>query len=202
MRNSTKIIIVCLSIILLTSTTIIVLWSFVFKAEKFIYDFETSLDGWIGDADNLVGENDSIAVDWNVTRIKENPYKGNYSICLKIDGFHDDGAVWIEKSFFVENDNHRYKFVKVSFYFFSDNTGMNSRALIFASINTTNPSIEEDFDDKITMITSDSYLDGWYKLSVSAKILPQDQIWIAIGIKVAWETLLEFYIDNVSVRIR
>ena len=64
------------------------------------------------------------------------------------------------------------------------------------------PSIEEDFDHRITTITSDSYLDGWYEFSITSKILPLDQIWIAIGIKVAWETLLKFYIDNVSVRIR
>jgi hypothetical protein len=202
MRSSAKIIIVCFSIILLASTTIIVLWSFVFKAEMFYYDFETALDGWIGDADYLVGENDSIALDWNVTRKTENPNKGSYSICLEIDGTQDDGAVWIERVFLVSPDDVNTKHVKVSFYIYSDNFGMNTRALIFASVNSTNPSKEEDFDHRITTITSDSYLDGWYKFSITTKILPVDQIWVAIGIKVAWETFLEFYIDDVSVRIR
>ncbi len=202
MKKRNRIISICFSVILLFSIVSIILWEYVFDVEKFDYGFETNFGGWVGDADYLVGEDEIIAVDWNVTKVTENPYKGSYSICLEIDGFQDDGAVWIEKAFFVENDNSRYKHVKVSFQFFSDNFGMNTRALIFASINTTNPSIEEDFDHKITTITSDSYLDGWYKFSITAKIKPLDQIWVAIGIKVAWETLLKYYIDNVSVRIR
>jgi hypothetical protein len=174
----------------------------VFKAEMFYYDFESSLDDWTGDADYLVGENDSIVIDWNVTREAENPNKGSYSICLEIDGRQDDGAVWIEKVFSISANDVSSKHVKVSFYIYSDNIGMNTRALIFASANTTNPSTEEDFDHRITTITSDSYLDGWYKFSITAKILPIDQIWVAIGIKVAWETFLKFYIDDVTVRIR
>jgi len=201
MKRSTKIITFCISIILLLSATTVVLWIFVFKAETFLYDFETTLDGWIGDADYLVGENDSIVIDWNVTRKTENPYKGDYSICLEIDGRQDDGAVWIERAFSVDADDIDSKYVKVSFYIYSENIGMNIRAHIFASVNTTNPSIEEDFDFKTTTITSDSYLNGWYKFSTTVKILPLDQIWVAIGIKVAWETFLKFYIDNVSVRI-
>lgn len=202
MRINTKIIIVCLSIILLISTTIIVLWSFVFKTEMFYYDFESSLDGWIGDADYLVGENDSIIIDWNVTRKTENPYMGSHSICLEIDGRHDDGAVWIERMFSISTGNVKSRNVKVSFYIYSENIGMNIRAHIFASVNTTNPSKEEDFDFKTTTITSDSNLNGWHKFSITTKLLPLNQIWVAIGIKVAWETFLKFYIDDVAVHIR
>ena len=166
---------------------------------KYDYFFEEDFEGWVGDADNHVGENDTVIVDWNVTRTTEQAYEGDYSIALEIDGFQDDGGVWLEKYYNLE----KKKNVKVTiiFYIYSDNFGMNSRALFLASANITNPEIEEDFDQDVTTVSSDSGLVGWYKFKKTYTLKNTDTIWIAIGFKVNWETFLKFYVDNIRVII-
>jgi hypothetical protein len=196
MKRKTIGITVLISIIIISSVSITIVFT---SGSKYNYNFEEDFEGWIGDADNHVGENDSVIVDWNVTRTTTEVYEGDYSVALEIDGFQDDGGVWIERKY--ELDKVKNVKVVISFYIFCDNIGMNSRALIFASANKTNPSVEEDFDQKITTLSSDSYLEGWYRFKIAYNLKNTDTIWVAIGIKVAWETLLCFYIDNVLVKI-
>ena len=169
------------------------------RGTKYNFQFETGLEGWIGDADDHVGENDSIIIDWNVTRSCEQVSEGEYSIALEIDGFHDDGGVWIERLFEL-NKKQRIR-ITISFQFYSDNFGMNTRAWIFAAVNKTNPEIEEDFDFKETTLAADSNLVGWTKFRTIYNLEDVERFWIAIGIRVAWETLLKFFVDDITVKI-
>ena len=169
------------------------------RGTMYDFHFETGLEGWIGDADNHVGEGDSIIIDWNVTRTSEQVYEGEYSVALEIDGTQDDGGVWIEKLF--ELKKKKKISISISFQFYSDNIGMNIRAWIFAAVNKTNPEIEEDFDFEKTTLAADSNLGDWTKFKITFHLEDVEQFWIAIGIRVAWETFLKFFVDDITVKI-
>jgi hypothetical protein len=191
---------------LLVSSLIIILVSCItlgvvlIRGECYNYSFEESFEGWVGDADYLVGENDSIEVDWNVTRSNERAIEGDYSVCLEFNGFHDDGGVWIEYKHILNNSG-KVK-IKVTFYIFSESFGMNTRAWFFGAITLFNPEIEDDFNFESTTICGDNEVTGWSKLSFSATLSNIDVIWISIGYRVAWETFLSFFIDEISIIVR
>jgi len=45
---------------------------------------------------------------------------------------------------------------------------------------------------------------GWKKYSFEASIDPgsSEEVWVAVGIPVRWETYLVYYLDDVDIQIR
>ena len=78
---------------------------------------------------------------------------------------------------------------------------MNIRVWIFISVNKINTEIKEDFDFEKTTLVVDSNLGGWTKFKITFNFENVDQFWIAIGIRVAWETFLKFFVDDITVKI-
>jgi len=162
-------------------------------------DFEEGFGGWILDADvPLDPNNPGNFVEWDITRSKDVAYSGEYSLKFFIDGRQDDGTIWIERKINVKR-NSQVK-IKISFKFYSESESFNTIAVICAYAGIRNPDVEEDF----TVIGPANEVKGWktYNFTMSLHTGSSDEIWVALGISVRWETYMTYYIDDVKVEVQ
>ncbi|MEM3648692.1 MAG: hypothetical protein QW506_05960 [Thermoproteota archaeon] len=160
--------------------------------------FENGLGEWVADADvPLDPENPGQLVKWNITRSTDVASSGQYSLKLSIDGRQDDGTIWIERKIAVPR-NVRIN-VKISFDFYSERESFNTVAAICAYAGIRNPEAEESF----RVIGPANEVAGWKRYSLTASIDTgsSEEIWVALGISVRWETYMTYYIDNVEVEV-
>ena len=187
---------VVIGILIVTSG--VVVWYFYPTHLVYTESFENDFGGWIADADvPLDPNNPGHPVDWNVSRVTPLAYSGEYSTELYIDGRQDDGTVWIEKKMSAKNKPRIH--VTVSFCFYSEQESFNIIAGVCAYIGVSDPKVEDDF----VVLGSANEVAGWkeYTHTVALTIGSDNEVWVAIGITVRWETEMTYNIDNVRVAI-
>ncbi len=162
-------------------------------------DFENGFGEWAVGADvPLDPNNPGQFVEWNITRSTEVASSGRYSLRFFIDGRQDDGTIWVERKITVPRDTRIN--VSISFDLYSDHESQaNTRAVICAYAGTRKPRTEECF----IVIGNANEVEGWkrYVYTTSINTDSSEEIWVALGISVRWETRMTYYIDNVEVKI-
>ncbi|MCW3993364.1 MAG: hypothetical protein NWE85_02215 [Candidatus Bathyarchaeota archaeon] len=179
---------------------IIAVAAWYFYPTPVVYDesFEKDFGGWMADADvPLDPNNPGHPVNWNVTRVAPLAYSGKNSMQLYIDGKQDDGTVWIEKKISVRNNSEIQ--VEVSFEFYSEQESFNVIAKVCAYAGVSNPEVEDDF----VVLGSANEVAGWKRYTYTTILLTgsSNEVWVAVGITVGWETEMTYNIDDVKVRI-
>jgi len=187
--------------VLAASLCILLLISSVFSYPSFQIireDFEEGFDGWTADADIPLDPNNlGHFVEWNITRSNDVAHSGQYSLKLFIDGRQDDGTIWIERKIDVKRNSHVK--IKTSFMFYSESESFNTIASICAYAGIRNPEVEENF----VVLGSANEVEGWKNYNYTAYLYTgsSEEVWVAIGITVRWETYMTYYIDDVKVEI-
>jgi hypothetical protein len=191
-------ILIIFAVVIAASTFLVWLFLFYNASQKIKEDFENGFGEWAIDADvPLDPNNPGHFVEWSITRSTDVASSGQYSLKFFIDGRQDDGTIWIERKMAVKK-NAKIK-VNISFDFYSEQESFNTIAAICAYAGIRKPEAEEDFN----VIGSANEVAGWKKYSFTTDIDAgfSEEIWVALGISVRWETRMTYYIDNVEVKI-
>ena len=173
-------------------------WYFYPKPIVYIESFEEDFGGWMEDADVPPDPNNpGHPVAWNVSRVASLAHSEQYSVKLYIDGRQDDGTVWVEKEISVKNNSQIE--VKVSFEFYSEHESFNVIAGVCAYAGISNPEAEANF----TVIGNANEVAGWkrYTYKTTLHTVSSEEVWVAVGITVRWETEMTYNIDDVKVTI-
>jgi hypothetical protein len=160
-------------------------------AETFTYDFQTGFDGW----QQQWHKESETGTDGVVSHSTERGFNDNASLHFDMgDGFGDDGTLWIERQFdLIPNVP---TLVDLSFQLFNEFHSDFNTFQVKAAISTQNPAEQADF----TTIGSTDSAEGWVPFDYSDTITsPTGQVWVALGIRVAWETHRDYWIDHVTV---
>jgi len=182
-------------IVLVASTA---LGFYLYPKSILIYDgFEDCLCGWTTGADVPQDPNNpGNEIFWDIFRTTSVAHSGIYSLNLSIDGRQDDGTIWIERRVPVNpNSNIR---VKVFFYLYSKfESQANTIAGVVAYVGMSEPKVEEDFQ----CLGTANQVSGWreYYYSKNLNTGLSDEVWIALGITVLWETYMSYAIDDVRI---
>jgi len=182
----------------LTIISIAAGWYFYPKQVIYGEGFEEDFGGWEGDADVPPDPNNpGFLVDWNVSRVTSPVKSGQCSLELYIDGRQDDGTVWIERKLSVQKDSQIQ--VKVSFEFYSESESFNVIAGVVGFAGTSNPEVEEDF----TVLGQANEVAGWKRYTHTATLTTgsSEEVWVAVGITVLWETDMTYNLDDVKITI-
>lgn len=161
------------------------------RAETFVSDFETSFDGW-----QQQWQKDSpTGTDGVATHSTERGYQDGASLKFDMgDGLGDDGTLWIEKQFAVSATLPTH--VSLEFQLFSQEQSDFNNFGVGAVISSDNPDEQVDF----TGIGVTDAVAGWAPFAYESTLTsPSGQAWVALGIRVAWETHRDYWIDHVVV---
>jgi len=178
--------------------SVVAVWYFYPKPVVYSESFEGNFGGWMENADVPPDPNNpGHPVAWNVSRVTSLAHSGQYSVELYIDGRQDDGTVWIEKKISVKNNSQIQ--VKVSFEFYSEQESFNVIAGVCAYAGISNPEVEADF----TILGPANGVAGWkrYTYTTTLDTGSSDEVWVAVGITVLWETEMTYNVDDVKVTI-
>ncbi|HEX2476617.1 MAG TPA: hypothetical protein VHK01_17825 [Lacipirellulaceae bacterium] len=157
----------------------------------FVSDFATGFDGW----QQQWHKESTSGTDGVATHSTERGYLDGASLKFDMgDGFGDDGTLWIEKQFLVPAGVPTP--VSVLFHLFNQFQSDFNTFEVKAAISTSNPNEQADF----TTIGSTDTAEGWVPFTYEDTITsPSGQVWVAAGIRVAWETPRVYWIDHVVV---
>jgi hypothetical protein len=160
-------------------------------AETFVSEFETSFDGW----QQQWHKESETGTDGVVTHSTERGYLDGASLKFDMgDGFGDDGTLWIEKQFVVSSTQPTH--VSLNFQLFNLEQSDFNAFQVKAAIGTDDPEEQVDFNT----IGSTDTAQGWVPFTYDATIPPSaSPVWVAVGIRVAWETPRVYWIDRVAV---
>jgi len=160
-------------------------------AETFVSDFATGFDGWAQQWHNE-SETGSPGV---VTHSTERGFNDGASLQFDMgDGFGDDGTLGIEKLFSIAPATPTH--IALSFEQFSLEQSDFNTFQVKAAISTENPQVQADF---ATIGSTDSVA-GWAPFAYDQLITsPTGQVWVALGIRVAFEGHRDYWIDHVTV---
>jgi len=157
----------------------------------FTSDFQTSFDGW----QQQWHKESETGTDGVVTHSTERGYNDGASLKFDLgDGFGDDGTLWIEKQFPVPAGVPTP--VSLSLQLFNQFQSDFNTFEVKAAISTNNTDEQADF----TTIGNTDSAEGWVPFHFQETITsPSGQVWVAAGIRVAWETPRVYWIDHVVV---
>ena len=162
--------------------------------------FENGFGGWTSDGSvPLDPRNPGHSVEWNITRVTGVFHSGQYALKFFIDGFQDDGTIWIERKITVRKNSQVQ--INITFEFYSESEfSANTVAAICAYVGTRSPASEEDF---IILGLANEVAD-WkkYGYDIALNTASSEEVWVAIGITVRWETYLTYHIDDIEVEIK
>jgi len=190
-----------LAVIIVSTVIISILsaWYFYPNPQIIQEDFENGFGEWVADADvPLDPNNPGHPVEWHITRVTSVTHSGQYSLEFFIDGGQDDGTIWIERKINVKKNSQIQ--VKVSFEFYSEQESFNTIAAVCAYAGIRNPEVEED----LAVLGPANEVAGWknytYRTNLSSD--SSEEVWVALGITVRWETYMTYYIDDVEMEIK
>ncbi|RWX73963.1 MAG: hypothetical protein Metus_0742 [Candidatus Methanosuratincola subterraneus] len=167
-----------------------------FPSERLTEGFETGFGGWDPDADVPIDPNTGGPVDWDVARSTDVSRSGMYSMKLFIDGRQDDGAVWIERKLLLKEGARR---VNITFGLYSQSESFNTIAVVCAYAGFEDPEREGD----LSVLAPANEVAGWkrYSLVVNIDGGKAQELWVAAGISVRWETCMTYYLDDITVEV-
>jgi hypothetical protein len=157
----------------------------------FTSDFQAGFDGW----QQQWHKESTTGTDGVATHSTERGYNDGASLKFDMgDGFGDDGTLWIEKQFAVPAGVPTP--VSLSLQLFNQFQSDFNTFEVKAAISSNNPNEQADF----TTIGSTDSAEGWVPFTFEDTIIsPSGQVWVAAGIRVAWETHRDYWIDHVVV---
>jgi|GEM_PF-514362 len=166
---------------------------------KVIYeDFETEGEEWSADADvPLDPMNPGKPVKWEIERTAHNARSGNYSLKMFIDGKLDDGTIWIERK--IDLGKGGQIVFDLSFWFWSEQESFNTIAVVCAYVGTKNPEVEGDF----IVLGAANEVAGWknYAYRLELDLGSSEELWVAVGVSVRWETEMTYYLDDIRIEL-
>jgi hypothetical protein len=161
------------------------------RAQTVISEFETDFDGW---QQQWHKESDT-GTDGVATHSTERGYLDGTSLHFDMgDGFGDDGTLWIEQPVAISDTMPTH--MKLEFQLFNEFQSDFNTFEVKAFLGALNPEEQVDF---ATIGMTDSAA-GWVPFTYDNIInSPSGQAWVAVGVRVAWETHRDFWIDRVAV---
>jgi hypothetical protein len=164
------------------------------RGETHVFDFATGFDGWQQQWHESSSPGGSDGV---VTHLPGLGYLDSASLRFDMgNGFGDDGTLWIEKQFAIPVSVATP--VGLGFQLFNDELSEVNTFQVKAVISTQNPNLQPDF----TLIGETNTAEGWVPFGHTQTVnSATGQVWVALGIRVAWETPRVYYIDHVTVAI-
>lgn len=188
--------IICIGLVITLATI-----GFYLYPKPFIIDesFENGLGEWSKDAHvPLDPNNPGCEVFWNISRMDSLARSGSYSLNFSIDGRQDDGTIWVERKVSVRSYSNIQ--LRVSFHLYSEfKSQVNTIANVLVFVGTYDPEIEEDFQ----ILGPANQVSGWKEYTYEANLNTgsSDEIWVAVGITVCWETYLSYNIDDIRIEV-
>ena len=163
------------------------------QAETFVSDFATSLDGW----QPQWHKESTTGTDGMVTHSTERGFNDGASLKFDMgDGFGDDGTLWIEKAFAVPAGVPTP--VSVSFQLFNLDQSDFNQFQVKSALSAVNPEQQADF---ATIGATDTAA-GWVPFEYAQTVTSaKGEAWVAVGVRVAWETHRDYWIDHVAVTV-
>lgn len=159
--------------------------------------FEIGWEGWQKGSDVPQDPNTNRPVEWAIELSTKQFKEGYGSARFLLDGRQDEGTIWLAKSLTVPKG--RPLIVTLSFYLWSPEQSDNVRAYVVAYAGALLPVEEAEFTHR----EAADKTKGWrrYQFSIPVSV-SEGELWVALGISVAWETLLEYFIDDIRVEVR
>ena len=152
-------------------------------------DFSRGLGEWEVGMDLPIDPDTGRPVNAWVNLAHDRYRSADVSVEMTIDGWQDDGTVWIMRRLEGQWDR-----LQVSFHLFSTGASNNVLAHPVAYIGEEMPTREDQF----TTLGNANRGEGWLSFKMDG---PGGQDpWVAVGITVAWETWLSYHLDDVRVR--
>jgi len=159
--------------------------------------FEVGWEGWQKGSDVPQDPNTKRPVEWSIELSTKQAKEGYGSARFFLDGRQDDGTIWLAKSLTVPKG--RPLIVNLSFYLWSPEQSFNIRAYVVAYAGALMPVEEAEFTHREPADKTK----GWRRYQFTIPVASTDgELWVALGISVAWETVLEYFIDDVRVEVR
>jgi hypothetical protein len=156
--------------------------------------FEHGLGPWMEGSYLPLDPNTGREVEAGLQRTTERARSGDHSIVIAIDGTQDDGTVWISRWMEMDGPDE----LEISFHVYSMYESMNTIGCAVAFFGNDTPEAEEQF----TVLGPASSQKGWTLFNLRSYVNPVDgRAHVALGITVAWETHMTFWIDDVAVTI-
>jgi len=129
-----------------------------------------------------------------VTRSQTQALHGVWSLEFLIDGTHDTGGVWIARPVNVPAGSW---LMAVEFNVWEPSAGEFNIWFRVASISTVQPQVGADF-----WVTRPlSVTAGWtpFTYTRAMNLASPQQVWVAVGLAVNWESINTYYIDSVTI---
>jgi hypothetical protein len=161
--------------------------------------FESGLGDWERGADvPQDGDRPNQTVEWSIERSNEQAKGGRASARFFLDGKHDDGTIWLTRSFEV-SANQEYA-ARITLDLWSPSESFNTLAKVAAYTGPRQPMEEGDLN---TSQPADQAA-GWkrYEYQMNTRSDGQGRLWVAFGISVVWETKVTYFIDDVRIEIK
>lgn len=135
--------------------------------------------------------------EWSITSSTEQAHAGSYSLKGYLNGDHDDGTIWIERTVNVTPNSSAD--IEVNFYLRSDSKSDFERWPVLAYVGLIDPEKEEDFK----IIGQTNEVAGWKQYSYSTQLTADNKgtVWVAVGFGATWENARTYYMDSVDVKI-
>ncbi|MFN4218288.1 MAG: hypothetical protein ACK4HB_03295 [Candidatus Bipolaricaulia bacterium] len=159
--------------------------------------FEVGWEGWQKGSDVPQDPQTNRPVAWAIELSTKQFKEGYGSARFFLDGRQDDGTIWLAKLLTVPKG--RPLVVTPSFYLWSPEQSDNVRAYVVAYAGALMPVEEAEF----TYREPADKTKGWRRYQFTMPVSSTEgELWVALGISVAWETLLEYFVDEIRVEVR
>ncbi|WP_430504780.1 hypothetical protein [Haloparvum sp. PAK95] len=174
--------------------------------------FESGMEGWETDA-GIGPEVDLEEFEWEIGASEEQAAAGEQSLRIWNEGDYDDGTCWAVHPMPVES-GQTYT-ATVSAQFWSESESFNTIRHAVMRLAAEKPTAEADFPDpgqNTTELGETPYgglreplwlADGWreYTFEWTTPKLSTDELYVALGTSVVWETAATHYVDDVTVEL-
>jgi hypothetical protein len=164
---------------------------------SYTYSFENDMEGWVPNGVDL----DNPPVEWSIERSDELASDGDISLKLYLNNVNDAGKIWAERTYEVQpNQSIR---VNIEYDFASSDWGDLNLWRIIAGVHQTLPksadmlNFQEDTGIDSSADTGYEWLHKDYSFNVNSG--EDGSLTVVIGVWGNWETLRNYYIDNVKV---
>ena len=183
-----------MTLVLATVLMAIAFGGCVYSLEIILQDgFEQGMDDWEVGMDLPIDPETDMPVQASVAISSERARNGDASMNLTIDGRQDDGTIWIMRSIAVSSNGAIN--LKISLFVYSESESFNTIAQVVAYIGDDQPVNESSFE----RLGPANPAEGWNEFVLEKKLDSDGEIWIAVGISVAWETWMTYFIDDLKV---